>query len=123
MLAVAVVFWLVGLDIIYATQDFEADRKLGLHSLPVRLGIEGSLRVARWAHAVMAVVLVGFGWVAGMGWIYYAGLAVIGGCLLGQHLLARKQDVASVNAAFFRMNAIVSVVFLAAVAANVAWQR
>jgi 4-hydroxybenzoate polyprenyltransferase len=123
VLAGAVVFWLVGLDIIYATQDFEADRKLGLHSLPVRLGIEGSLQFARWAHAVMAVTLAGFGWVAGMGGIYYAGLAIIAGCLLGQHLLARKQDVASVNTAFFRMNAIVSIVFLAAVVADVAWRR
>lgn len=122
VLAVAVVFWLVGLDIIYATQDFEADRQLGLHSLPVRLGIEGSLRVARWAHAAMAVTLTGFGRVAGMGWIYYAGWGAIAGCLIWQHALARRQDPVSLNEAFFRMNAVISVIFLAAVGADVVWR-
>ena len=123
VLAVAVVFWLVGLDIIYATQDFETDRKLGLHSLPVRLGIEGSLRFARWAHAAMAVALAGFGWVAGMGWIYYAGWTVIAWCLVWQHALARRRNPANLNLAFFRMNAVISVIFLVAVAADVVWRR
>ncbi len=121
VLAGAVVFWLVGFDIIYATQDFEFDRKVGLRSLPARLGIARSLQVARWAHAAMAVVLVDFGWVAGLGWIFYAGLAVIVACLITQHALARKQDPVSLNTAFFRMNALISLVFLAAVLADVAF--
>ncbi|MBM3858090.1 MAG: 4-hydroxybenzoate octaprenyltransferase [Verrucomicrobia bacterium] len=120
VLGLAVVFWLVGFDIIYATQDYEADKALGLRSLPVRLGIAESLRFARWAHAVMALTLAGFGWVAGLGWVYYAGLAIIAVCLAAQHVLARKQDAVSLNAAFFRMNAIISVVFLAAVVVDVA---
>lgn len=120
VLAGAVVFWLTGFDIIYATQDFEFDRTAGLHSLPVRLGIAGSLRFARWAHAGMAATLLAFGWVAAMGWVYYAGLALIAVCLVVQHALARKQDPVSLNAAFFRMNALISVVFLAAVVADVA---
>jgi 4-hydroxybenzoate polyprenyltransferase len=120
VLAVAVVFWLVGFDVIYATQDYESDKALGLRSLPVRLGIAGSLRVAQWAHAVMALTLAGFGWLTAMGWPFYVGLAVIAVCLVRQHALARKQDPVSLNAAFFRMNAIISVVFLAAVATAVA---
>jgi 4-hydroxybenzoate polyprenyltransferase len=115
VLAVVVVFWLVGFDIIYATQDYEADKKLGLHSLPVRLGIAGSLQVARWAHAVMALVLAGFGWVVELRWPFCTGWVVIAVCLVAQHALARKQDPVSLNAAFFRMNAIISVVFLVSV--------
>jgi 4-hydroxybenzoate polyprenyltransferase len=119
VLAVAVVFWLVGFDIIYATQDYEADKAQGLHSLPVRWGIAGSLRFARGAHAAMAVALLGFGLIAGLGLAYYAGLAVIAGCLIAQHVVARKRDPVSLNTAFFRMNAIISVVFLAAVVVDV----
>ena len=115
VLAVAVVFWLVGFDIIYATQDVEFDRQAGLHSLPARLGIPAALRVAQASHAVMAVTLLAFGLISGMRLPYYVGLAVIAICLMWQHLLARKQDPVSLNAAFFRMNAIISVVFLVAV--------
>jgi 4-hydroxybenzoate polyprenyltransferase len=116
VLALAVVFWLVGFDIIYATQDVEFDRQAGLHSLPARLGIAASLRVAQAAHAAMWGALLGFGLISGMRLPYYGGLALIAVCLAWQHFLARKQDPVSLNMAFFRMNAIISVVFLAAVA-------
>ncbi|MEI6085044.1 MAG: UbiA-like polyprenyltransferase [Verrucomicrobiota bacterium] len=122
VLAGAVVFWLVGFDIIYATQDVEFDRQTGLRSLPVRLGIPGALRVAQVAHGLTAVGLGGFGLISGMGLPYYAGLSVIVVCLVWQHLLARKQDPVSLNVAFFRMNAVISVVFLAAVVVDVMWQ-
>ena len=122
VLALAVVFWLVGFDIIYATQDYESDKALGLRSLPVRLGIAGSLRFARFAHAVMAALLLGFGLISQMGWPYYAGWTAIVVCLVYQHRLARNQDPVSVNAAFFRMNAVISVVLLASVVAGVTWR-
>lgn len=122
VLAGAVVFWLVGFDIIYATQDYEFDKQAGLHSLPVRLGIKGSLRVAQLAHAVMGAFLLAFGLISQLGAPYYIGLAVVTGCLLTQHWLATKQDPVSLNLAFFRMNAIISVVFLAAVVVDVAWR-
>ena len=114
-LAVAVVLWLVGFDIIYATQDVEFDRRAGLHSLPARLGIPAALRVAQAAHAGMAATLLAFVLISGMRWPYYAGLAVIALCLVWQHFLARRQDPVSLNVAFFRLNAIISVVFLLAV--------
>jgi 4-hydroxybenzoate polyprenyltransferase len=116
VLAGAVIFWLVGFDIIYSTQDVEFDRQAGLHSLPAKLGIPAALRVAQTAHAVMAVMLWAFGLISRMQLPYYLGLAVIAACLIWQHFLARKQDPVSLNAAFFRMNAIISVVFLVAVA-------
>lgn len=119
VLAAAVVFWLVGFDIIYATQDFESDRSQGLHSLPARLGIAGSLRMARAAHGVMAVLLLAFGLISHLGVPYYFGLATILICLVAQHVLARKQDPVSLNTAFFRMNAVISAVFLFAVVADV----
>jgi 4-hydroxybenzoate polyprenyltransferase len=114
-LAAAVVFWLLGFDIIYATQDVGFDRQVGLHSLPARLGIPAALRVAQAAHAVMAVLLLAFGLISGMRLPYYIGLTVIVACLIWQHFLARKQDPVSLDVAFFRMNAIISVVFLLAV--------
>ncbi|NQU11477.1 UbiA family prenyltransferase [bacterium] len=122
VLAAAVVFWLVGFDIIYATQDYEADRAAGLRSLPVRWGIAASLHFARAAHAVTALLLAGFGLISGMGWPYFVGLALIVGLLVLQHLLARHQDPASIDAAFFRANAGLSLLFLAAVVADVLWR-
>jgi 4-hydroxybenzoate polyprenyltransferase len=115
VLAVAVVFWLTGFDIIYATQDYEFDKAAGLHSLPVRWGIAGSLRFARWAHAVMWLALAGFGLIAGLGWPYYAGLVVIAGCLVYEHRLAAQGDPVSLNAASLRLNGVISVVFWVAV--------
>lgn len=116
VLAAAVVFWLVGFDIIYATQDLEFDRQAGLHSLPAKLGIPAALHVAQAAHGVMAITLLAFGLISRLGLPYYVGLTVIVICLIWQHFLARKQDPVSLNVAFFRMNAIISVVFLVAVA-------
>jgi 4-hydroxybenzoate polyprenyltransferase len=122
VLAAAVVFWLVGFDIIYATQDYESDRAQELRSLPVRLGIVGSLRVARAAHALMAALLLAFGLISDLRVPYYIGLGIILVCLVGQHLLARKRDPVSLNVAFFRMNAIISAVFLGAVIVDVVWR-
>jgi 4-hydroxybenzoate polyprenyltransferase len=122
VLAAAVVLWLVGFDIIYATQDHEFDKAQGLRSLPARLGIPTSLRVARVAHAMMAILLLAFGLISNLHMPYYLGLAIILICLAVQHVLARKQDPVSLNAAFFRMNAIISAVFLGAVAVDVVWR-
>jgi 4-hydroxybenzoate polyprenyltransferase len=119
VLALAVVFWLVGFDIIYATQDYEADKRMGLHSLPARLGIPGSLRLARLAHAVMWLTLLGFGLISGMRLPYYIGLAVVAVCLAYEHRLASKGDPVSVNAASLRVNGVISVVFLTAVIVDV----
>jgi 4-hydroxybenzoate polyprenyltransferase len=119
VLAGAVVLWLTGFDVIYATQDYEFDRQAGLRSLPVRLGIAGSLRLARWAHVAMMAGLVGFGLISGLGWPYYAGLTVIAGCLVYEHWLAGKGDPVSLNVASLRVNGVISVVFLLGVIAGI----
>jgi 4-hydroxybenzoate polyprenyltransferase len=119
MLAVAVILWLVGFDIIYATQDYESDKEQGLHSLPARWGIPAALRMAQAAHGVMVLALLAFGLISRMRMPYYIGLSIIALCLVVQHVVARKRDPVSLNLAFFRMNAVISVVFLAAVLASV----
>ena len=119
VLALAVVFWLVGFDIIYATQDWEFDKSQGLRSLPVRLGIAPSLHVAWAAHAIMAGLLLAFGLISGLRVPYYIGFAVILVCLIWQHVLAKRRDPVSLNIAFFRMNAVISAVFLTAVVVDV----
>ena len=118
-LAVAIVFWLVGFDIIYATQDYEFDRRQGLHSLVVRWGPANALSVAFLSHLLMWLILAGFGLLAGFRLAYWLALFLIAALLLLEHLLARRRDTASINAAFFKLNAIVSILFLAAVAVEV----
>lgn len=119
VLAAAVVFWLVGFDIIYALQDYEFDRRHGLHSLVVRWGPVNALRAALLAHLLMWLLLALFGLVAGFRVAYLVGLLVILICLLLEHWLARRRRLQWIHLAFFRLNALISVVFLVAVLAEV----
>jgi 4-hydroxybenzoate polyprenyltransferase len=125
LLAVAVVFWLTGFDIIYAIQDYEFDRHRGLGSLVVRWGVDNALRAASLAHLIMVGVLGVFGVLAGFKVAYLIGLAVIFVCLAFEHWLARKRSLKWINVAFFRLNAIISVIFLLVVLTEVAlpWFR
>lgn len=113
LLAVAVIFWLVGFDIIYALQDYDFDRRAGLHSLVVRWGVNNALSAAFLAHLIMWLLLAVFGLLAGFRLVYYVGLAFIFCCLALEHWLARRRSVNWVNNAFFRLNAVISSVFLA----------
>lgn len=113
VLAAAVVFWLAGFDTIYATQDYEVDRREGLKSLVVWLGIPRALRAAQIFHAVTWLLLAAFGWLAGLGLAYGVALAAILFLLVYEHRVARTLDVAAINAAFFRSNAWIGVVFVA----------
>jgi len=118
VLAVAVMFWVAGFDLIYATQDAEFDRAAGLHSLAVRLGIPRTLAVAQALHGMMWILLAAFGWTAGLGLRFAIGLALMLPALAYEHVTARKLDVDSVNRAFFQSNAFVGLVFVAAVAVD-----
>jgi 4-hydroxybenzoate polyprenyltransferase len=119
LLAVGVVLWLIGFDIIYALQDYEFDRKQGLHSLVVRWGPRNALMAAFLSHLLMWAVLAVFGLLAGMRIAFAAGMIVILACLLMEHWIARRRSLDWVNAAFFRLNALISFIFLAVVAAEV----
>jgi len=118
-LAAAVVFWLVGFDIIYALQDYAFDRQYGLHSLVVRWGPANALKAAFLAHVFMFGLLLGFGLLSGFRLPYSVGMAIIGASLMLEHWLARKRSLKWINTAFFRLNALISVVFLVAVVAEV----
>jgi len=119
VLALGVIFWVGGFDLIYATQDYDFDRKQGLHSMVVRFGVSTSLRLAQGMHAVLLLCLLGFGLVASLGWIYYLSLLAVGGALFYEHRAAANLDLAGINRAFFQSNAFVSVIFVLAVGMDV----
>jgi 4-hydroxybenzoate polyprenyltransferase len=119
LLALGVVLWLVGFDIIYAMQDYEFDRTHGLHSLVVRWGPKNALMAAFLAHLLMWGVLALFGMLAGFRIAFAAGMIVILVCLSVEHWVARRRSLDWVNIAFFRLNALISFVFLAVVAGEV----
>ena len=113
ILAVAVVFWLIGFDIIYAMQDYEFDRTHGLHSLVVAWGPQNALRAAFLAHMFMWLLLTIFGLAARFrGVAFFVGMVVILACLVMEHFIARKRSLGWINVAFFRLNAVISAVFL-----------
>lgn len=114
VLAAGVVFWVAGFDMIYATQDYEFDRKEGVHSLVARLGIPRSLRVAQALHGVMFLLLAAFGVAAGLGAVYFGSLTLVLAALVYEHRVARRLDLAAINEAFFTSNAFVGLVFVAA---------
>lgn len=115
VLAVGVLCWVAGFDLIYATQDYDFDRGERIRSLVLNLGIGPSLRLAQWLHAAMFVALIGFGLVAKLGLIYFWAMPLVAAALVFEHRSARHLDVAAINRAFFQSNAFVSAVFLVAV--------
>ena len=115
VLAFAVISWVAGFDLIYATQDYDFDRARGLYSLVVRLGIRRALRFAQLLHVVALLGLICFGLAAQLGPIYFAGMIPIAAALIYEHRTADDVDLAAINRAFFHSNAFVSGIFLAAV--------
>lgn len=119
VLALAVVCWLVGFDIIYALQDYEFDRAHGLHSLVVRWGPKNALQFSFLVHLLMWGLLAVFGLFSRF-WIpYFVGLFLILISLLLEHWIARRRSLKWINVAFFRLNALVSIVFLVSVVISV----
>jgi len=119
LMAVAVIFWLIGFDIIYALQDYDFDRTHGLRSIVVAWGPDNALKAAFLAHMLMWGVLAVFGFLSGFKLAYFVGLVIILFSLLLEHWLARRRSLEWINIAFFRLNALVSVVFLVVVTAEV----
>lgn len=119
VLSFAVVFWLIGFDIIYALQDYEFDKSHGLHSLVVAWGPKNALAAAFLAHMVTCGLLFGFGMLCRFRVVYIVGWMLIVGCLVLEHWIARRRSLNWINVAFFRLNAVVSAVFFVVVAAEV----
>jgi len=117
VLYITVALWIAGFDIIYATQDFEYDRKEGLHSIPARFGIAGALWIARSLHIITAIGFLMLLVMTNLSWAYLIGTVVSVVLLFYQHFLVRPHDLSRVQTAFFGMNGTLSVVlFLFAVA-------
>jgi 4-hydroxybenzoate polyprenyltransferase len=118
LLTAAVTFWVGGFDVIYACQDHDYDRSHDLHSLPRHLGIRNGLVIARLFHIVMLGLLVALVIVFGLGKLAVAGVGAVAVLLLYEHSLVRHDDLSKLNAAFFTMNGVISVVFFLFVAAD-----
>ena len=122
VLAVAVVFWLIGFDIIYALQDYEFDRRQRLRSLVVAWGPRNALQGAFLSHMFMWGLLLVFGLLCRFRLAYLVGLIIILVSLLLEHWLARRRSLNWVNTAFFRLNALISVVFLVVTVSEVVFR-
>lgn len=119
LLAAGVMFWVAGFDVIYATQDYDFDKKEGLHSLVVRLGIPNALNLSRLFHVLTLGFFVSFGVLLKMPWGYFIALLLIAGFLIYEHSLVKAGDLSRVNAAFFTANGFVSLIFLAGVVLSI----
>ena len=105
----AVLTWVAGFDVIYSCQDYDADMRAGLHSVPVRLGISAALRLAAGCHIATIVLLACLPLAyPPLGWIYWTGIAAVAVLLVYEHSLVRPDDLSRVNLAFFRVNAVIS---------------
>ncbi len=118
----AVTLWVGGFDVLYACQDFEHDREVGLHSLPQAVGIPAAFFAARAMHLAMLCLLAWLGLLFGFGVAGWLGVAAAGLLLAYEHSLVSPRDLRRLNAAFFTMNGVIAMVFLAFVATDV-WLR
>ena len=109
VLGAAVLFWLVGFDILYALQDLEFDRKAGLHSVPQRFGVRTSLLISRTAHLVTMLCLFWIDVLLPVGFLYLLGVLVATGLIIYEHSLVKESDLSKLNIAFFNMNGYISV--------------
>ncbi len=119
ILSGAVIFWLIGFDIIYALQDHEFDKSHGLRSLVVAWGPKNALSAAFLAHVATCGLLLAFGLLCRFRLAYLLGWIIIASCLVTEHWIARRRSLNWINVAFFRLNAVVSAVFFVVVAAEV----
>jgi len=120
-LTVAVMLWTAGFDVIYSCQDIDFDRRAGLSSIPARLGAAQALTVARLLHIGMIGALISLSTAFWLGWLSWAGIAVVAALLIYEHSLVKANDLSRVNAAFFTVNGYIGILFFAFWAADMLW--
>jgi 4-hydroxybenzoate polyprenyltransferase len=108
-LGLAVGTWIGGFDLIYSCQDAEVDRRIGSRSFPARFGIPAALRVSSIVHAVTFSSFVWFGAAAGLGWLWWVGVALTAAILTYEHRIVRADDLSRVNRAFFTANGVIGI--------------
>jgi 4-hydroxybenzoate polyprenyltransferase len=118
LLTAAVTFWVGGFDVLYACQDYEFDRQAGLHSIPRYFGIRHALWIARSFHVLMLVLLTGLVAAFGLGKLAVMGVIVVAVLLAYEHSLVSPRDLSKLNAAFFTMNGVISIVFFIFIAGD-----
>jgi 4-hydroxybenzoate polyprenyltransferase len=123
LLTAAVTFWVAGFDVLYACQDFDFDSGAGLHSIPRHVGIRSALWIARAFHLIMLILLLTLLPAFGLGKLTLAGVVAVLVLLLYEHSLVRANDLSRLNAAFFTMNGVISVVFAVFVGADLLLRR
>ena len=123
ILTLAVLLWVGGFDVLYACQDFEHDRAVGLNSIPQAFGLQTAFTFARAMHLLMLAALVWLIHLFALGPIALAGVTLVAALLLYEHSLIRPTDLRRMNAAFFTLNGIISLLFFAAVAADILTRR
>lgn len=112
LLSLFVLMWTAGFDVLYACQDYEFDKRSGLHSIPARFGIKNALLISRLFHAQAFIVLLILFFALGLGWIAMAGVLAVAVLMIYQHSLVKPDDLSRMNAAFFTTNAFVSLILL-----------
>ena len=123
LLTAIVLLWVGGFDVLYACQDFDHDRAAGLHSVPASFGVERAFWIARLMHLAMAILLFVFAHVFGLGLVALGGMALVVLLLAYEHAIISPTDLRRMNAAFFTLNGVISVVFFFFVAADVFLRR
>ena len=123
LLTAAVTFWVAGFDVLYACQDYEFDQRAGLHSVPRYVGIRRALLTSRLFHMLMLLLLISLVIVFGLGKLALAGVIVVAMLLAYEHSLVSADDLSKLNAAFFTMNGVISVVFFFFVAGDLLLRR
>ena len=113
VLGAAVALWVAGFDFFYALFDIDVDRSEGLHSIATRFGVRGAFAAARLAHVATVVCLIRVGLGLDVGVLYWIGVAAVGALLVYEHALVRPGNLRRLDAAFFTMNGVISVVFAA----------
>src|SRR5579875_2946816 len=123
ILTLAVMFWVAGFDLLYACQDAAHDRTHGLFSVPATWGIEAAFWIARLLHVLMLGLLTCLLWVFSLGHLAWIGVAAVAALLLYEHLIVSPGDLRRLNAAFFTMNGVISIVFFGFIAADLLFRR
>jgi 4-hydroxybenzoate polyprenyltransferase len=109
ILGAAVGLWIGGFDLIYACQDVDIDRDIGVHSVPARYGVPFALRASIVAHVITFGLFVWFGALVGFGGPWWAGLAVTAAAFGYEHAIVKTNDLSRVNRAFFTANGFVGI--------------
>ena len=123
VLTLAVLLWVGGFDMLYACQDYEHDRVAKLHSVPQAFGLRGAFMIARSMHLAMVAVLCWLCVLFGLGVVAKIGIGLVAALLLYEHMLVSPTDLRRMNAAFFTLNGVISVIFFLAVAMDIMCRR